>query len=52
MNAGGGTLITGVDDDGVPVGLEHDYSLLQRKDADGWRSWLTDHVSNGIDTTG
>jgi hypothetical protein len=49
MNAGGGTLIVGVDDHGSPLGLEGDYSLLQRKDADGWRSWLTDHVSIGID---
>jgi hypothetical protein len=49
MNADGGTLLIGVDDDGEPLGLENDYSLLRRQDSDGWRSWLTDHVSNGLD---
>jgi hypothetical protein len=48
MNADGGTLIVGIDNNGAPVGLDGDYSLLKRQDNDGWRSWLTDHVSNGL----
>lgn len=48
MNADGGTLLVGVDDKGSPLGLDNDYSLLKRKDQDGWRSWLSDHVVQGV----
>jgi hypothetical protein len=48
MNTDGGTLVVGVADDGVAVGLDQDFALLKRKDADGWRSWLSDLVENGL----
>ncbi|MBN2541748.1 putative DNA binding domain-containing protein [bacterium] len=35
MNAEGGILFIGVDDDGKPLGLENDYTSLHKKDADG-----------------
>ncbi|MGH2868805.1 MAG: GmrSD restriction endonuclease domain-containing protein [Solirubrobacteraceae bacterium] len=48
MNADGGTVLVGVDDNGAPVGLDQDYALIHRGDRDGWRSWLTDLVANGL----
>ena len=48
MNAHGGTLIVGVDDDGNTVGLEEDYPLLRKADRDGWELWLTDTLSNTL----
>jgi hypothetical protein len=35
MNAEGGILFIGVDDDGKPLGLDKDYASLGKKDADG-----------------
>lgn len=35
MNARGGTLLIGVDDEGKPLGLEKDYSTLRKQNADG-----------------
>lgn len=40
MNAEGGILFIGVDDDGKPLGLEKDYASLARKDADGMEQFL------------
>ena len=48
MNASGGTLIVGVDDEGEPVGVQQDYSLLKKQDRDGWELWLTDVVSTSL----
>lgn len=48
MNANGGTLIVGVDDEGTPVGVQHDYPLLKKQDRDGWELWLTDVVSSSL----
>ena len=42
LNSGGGTLLIGVNDSGMPVGLSQDYSTLKKKDADGFQLWLTD----------
>ncbi len=48
LNAGGGTLLIGVNDEGDAVGLDNDYELLRRKDADGFESWLSDLFQNNI----
>ncbi len=42
MNADGGTLLIGVDDDGNAVGLDNDYSLQRKAGRDGFELWLTD----------
>lgn len=41
-NADGGTLLVGVDDDGRPVGLEHDLRLVKGGDLDRYELWLHD----------
>jgi hypothetical protein len=41
-NAGGGTLLIGVNDEGAVVGLENDYSLLGKPNRDGFELWLRD----------
>jgi len=46
LNAQGGTLLVGVDDDGNAVGLEHDYALVQKKNRDGFELYLTDLLSS------
>jgi hypothetical protein len=48
MNAHGGTLLVGVDDDGNLLGIEEDFPFLKKPDADGWGLWLTDAVSNAL----
>ncbi len=48
MNSHGGTLVVGVADDGRIVGIEEDYPLLGKKDADGWELWLTDLLSSAL----
>lgn len=40
MNASGGTLLLGVDDDGDVLGLEADYALVPGRDRDGYELWL------------
>lgn len=42
MNGHGGTLLVGVEDDGSVPGLEEDFSVLSKKNTDGWELWLTD----------
>lgn len=38
----GGTLLTGVDDNGTVIGLQHDYKTLgKRQDRDGYENFLT-----------
>jgi len=46
LNADGGTLIIGVNDDGKIVGLENDYKALPKKNRDG----LENHISMLIKT--
>jgi ATP-dependent Lon protease len=41
MNALGGTLVIGVNDQGEPVGIEVDYRTFGRGDRDRWENWLT-----------
>jgi hypothetical protein len=48
MNASGGSLLVGVDDDGIAVGIEQDYQFLRRQDRDGWELWLSDLVSSTL----
>lgn len=48
LNADGGTLIIGVDDDGSPVGLERDLSLMKAPDHDRYELWLTDHLGRTL----
>jgi len=40
MNAQGGVLVIGVDDDGKPLGLDRDIATLQRSDLDGFQQAL------------
>jgi serine/threonine protein kinase len=43
MNAEGGTLLIGVDDEGKVVGIEHDISTLRKSpDLDGWERAMTE----------
>jgi energy-coupling factor transporter ATP-binding protein EcfA2 len=49
MNAEGGTLIIGVGDNGVAVGLADDFSTLAKKDEDGFQRALTDIVASYLD---
>lgn len=45
MNASGGTLLIGVDDDGVPLGLDSDFRMLQKQNDDGFQLRLLDLLS-------
>lgn len=40
MNSNGGFVYVGVSDDGTPIGLEHDYSLISRSDNNGFEDVL------------
>ena len=51
MNARGGTLLIGVNDDHEPVGLENDYKVTKkgnRDPRDSFENWLTDLLDNTI----
>lgn len=49
MNASGGTLLVGVDDDGRAVGIEQDYPFQgNKRDTDGWGLWLTDLLAASL----
>jgi hypothetical protein len=45
-NADGGTLLIGVNDDGEPLGLEHDYNTVKGSDKDGFEL----HLRNLLNT--
>jgi hypothetical protein len=47
-NAKGGTLVIGVNDDGDPVGLDHDLALMKKPDFDRYQLWLTDFLENTV----
>jgi predicted HTH transcriptional regulator len=47
MNAGGGTLLIGVADDGEVIGIQPDLDF-KRHDPDGYENWLTTLLSNRI----
>jgi hypothetical protein len=42
MNAHGGTLLVGVQDDGTVLGLDEDLTVFSKKNTDGWELWLTE----------
>jgi uncharacterized membrane protein YeaQ/YmgE (transglycosylase-associated protein family) len=44
LNAGGGTLLIGVADDGTMVGLDPDRSLMKAPDDDRFQLWIIDHL--------
>lgn len=48
LNARGGTLLVGVDDDGEPIGLEPDLPLMKFPDHDGYELFLTDLLSRSL----
>ena len=49
MNARGGILFIGINDDGAPVGIETDYKTFQRKpNQDGFMLKLSDLISKNL----
>jgi type I restriction enzyme R subunit len=48
LNTDGGTLLIGVDNRGVVLGLERDYDRVQPKNGDGFVNWLTTHLINAL----
>lgn len=44
MNAEGGTLFIGVDDEGNPVGLQYDYGTLKKQNTDGFEIELRQSI--------
>jgi hypothetical protein len=52
LNGRGGTLLIGVNDEGIPVGLDGDLgTLTQRPTLDGYEQFLRQTLANGIGTT-
>lgn len=48
MNTKGGTLLIGVNDEKIPLGLEMDYSTLHKENSDGFLIHLTQILNNFI----
>ena len=48
LNAEGGTLIIGVDDNGTPIGLSHDLSLMKEPDIDRYELWINDYLESTL----
>ena len=48
LNADGGTLFIGVDDQRQAIGLAHDLPLVKPANADGLVNWLTTHLINAL----
>ena len=51
LNADGGTLLIGVDDDARPRGLADDLSLMKEPDLDRYELWLTDLLERCLGKT-
>jgi ATP-dependent Lon protease len=51
MNAKGGTLLIGVDDEGQILGLENDYKITPKGNKDGLELWLTTAFMNCLGKT-
>lgn len=51
MNADGGTLLIGVDDDGNVLGLEKDYKITPKGNKDGLELWLTNFLIECVGTS-
>jgi len=52
LNAEGGALLIGVDDDSNPVGLTDDYALVKPPDRDGYINWLDTLLENHLGHAG
>ena len=50
LNAEGGTLLIGVSDDGTVYGIGPDYKVTGNKGRDGLELWLTNRLSDALDT--
>jgi uncharacterized membrane protein YeaQ/YmgE (transglycosylase-associated protein family) len=48
LNAAGGALVIGVDDDGVPLGLDEDLGLMKQPDHDRYELWLNDYLESTL----
>lgn len=48
LNAEGGMLIIGVDDDGVALGLDKDLATMKAPDHDRYELWLHDHLVTAL----
>lgn len=48
LNAGGGTLLIGVDDDGRALGLDADLALMKQADLDRYELWPRDHLEKTL----
>jgi type I restriction enzyme, R subunit len=48
LNADGGTLFIGVDDQRKPIGLHHDTPLVKPPNVDGLVNWLTTHLVSAL----
>lgn len=48
LNGEGGTLVIGVDDEGSPLGLDNDLSLMKSADHDRFQLWLTDYLERTL----
>ncbi|MEZ5175284.1 MAG: ATP-binding protein [Acidimicrobiia bacterium] len=48
LNAEGGLLVIGVDDDGSPVGLANDLALMKEPDHDRFELWLNDYLQETL----
>jgi len=48
LNASGGTLLVGIDDDGRPLGLERDFALVKSPDRDRYELWLRDLLRGAL----
>lgn len=51
LNADGGTLLIGIDDDGTPLGLDADFATLKVPDADRFELWLRDLLTTALGQT-
>jgi type I restriction enzyme, R subunit len=51
LNADGGTLLIGVDDQRTLIGLQHDVVLVKPPNADGLVNWLTTHLIEALSHT-
>lgn len=48
LNAEGGTLVIGVDDTGMPLGLDRDLKLMKQPDHDRYELWLNDYLETTL----
>ncbi len=48
LNTYGGSLIIGIDDDGLPLGLEYDYKTLKKPNKDGFELHLINLIKSNL----